>query len=256
MLLGNYFSVIDSSLLTLQRGDDRLFQNEMANKINVRALGSSEFAQNTSLNSALLKSITGGDQLTARYMHAKHITNFTPKFKVFLFGNFLPRITDATEGIWRRALYVPMNVDIATKTKPREMVEVLAEFKKELEPFSIHLMHYYKEFLKNGLIIPKAIADFIADEKIENNVLYDFLTANFEEGTEQIPTDEIYRAYKEYCDLQGEKPTFFNSRSLTSALKERGLTISPGGKNKRYLLGMKRLYDVTLNRPNISNNQF
>lgn len=53
------------------------------------------------LNEGLIKQLTGGDKVTARFQYG-HEFEYTPEFKIWMGTNHKPIIRGRDEGIWRR----------------------------------------------------------------------------------------------------------------------------------------------------------
>jgi putative DNA primase/helicase len=58
-----------------------------------------------------IKSMTGGDRMTARFMRCDFF-DFVPTFKLFITGNAKPRLDNVDEAMRRRLLLVPFTVQI------------------------------------------------------------------------------------------------------------------------------------------------
>jgi len=71
-----------------------------------RFVTSSETNDDTRLNEARIKAISGGDPITARYLHAEFFT-FMPHLKLWLLVNHKPKVTDDSHGFWRRVRLIP-----------------------------------------------------------------------------------------------------------------------------------------------------
>ena len=72
---------------------------------------SNELSANKPLDEALIKDLTGGDTIVARFLHKEYF-EFTPTHKLWVYGNHKPRIEGTDEGIWRRVLLIPFTVTI------------------------------------------------------------------------------------------------------------------------------------------------
>jgi putative DNA primase/helicase len=59
-------------------------------------------------NDALLKTLTGGDKISARMLHANPVT-FDPQFTFWLVANDRPRADVNDSGFWRRVKTLPFN---------------------------------------------------------------------------------------------------------------------------------------------------
>ena len=58
---------------------------------------------------ALIKSLTGGDAVTARFLHKEFFT-FLPQFKPWLATNHKPSVRGVDDGFWRRVRLIPFAV--------------------------------------------------------------------------------------------------------------------------------------------------
>jgi len=65
---------------------------------------------------AKIKSLTGGDKITARYMRGDFF-DFTPKFKLMIVGNHKPSLPSVDEAIRRRFHLVHFTVTIPAKSE-------------------------------------------------------------------------------------------------------------------------------------------
>jgi putative DNA primase/helicase len=81
----------------------------------VRFLRTSEPEKGAKLAEALIKLVTGGEAIDARYLNKGFFT-FLPSFKLTISGNHQPKITGHDDGIWRRVMLVPWAVQIARMT--------------------------------------------------------------------------------------------------------------------------------------------
>ena len=79
-----------------------------------RLVAAQEVAEGRAWNEARIKSLTGGDAITARYMRQDNFT-FRPQFKLIVAGNHQPRFRTVDEAIRRRLHLVPF---LFTPAKP------------------------------------------------------------------------------------------------------------------------------------------
>jgi putative DNA primase/helicase len=71
-----------------------------------------------------IKSLTGGDPITARFMRQDPFT-FTPQFKLMIAGNHKPSLRGVDEAIRRRMHLVPFTVTIPEAERDTELFEKL-----------------------------------------------------------------------------------------------------------------------------------
>src|SRR5262249_30247609 len=67
-----------------------------------------------------IKSLTGGDKMTARFMR-QDFFDFTPTFKLFIIGNHKPRLDTVDEAMRRRLLLVPFTVQIPPEERDPDL---------------------------------------------------------------------------------------------------------------------------------------
>ena len=78
------------------------------------------------LAEALVKQLTGGDTITARFLF-KEFFDFKPQFKIWLAANHKPNISGSDHGIWRRIRLVPFTVTIPEQERDPRLTQKLAE---------------------------------------------------------------------------------------------------------------------------------
>ena len=83
--------------------------------------------QGATLDEGLVKQMTGGNTITARFQYGKEF-EFRPEFKLVEATNHLPKIHGTDVGIWRRIRLVPF-----TQSIPEEKQDILLPQKLEAE---------------------------------------------------------------------------------------------------------------------------
>ena len=85
--------------------------NDLARLQSVRVVLANEVEDGSLLAESLVKQITGGDTVTARYLF-KEFFEYRPEFKLIIAGNHKPIIKSTDNGIWRRTVMVDFPVSI------------------------------------------------------------------------------------------------------------------------------------------------
>lgn len=135
-MLGDYADTVDIEVFLSSRNDGHgggaNASPEIAKLAGVRAAMASETPLGRKMNEAKLKSITGRDDITARFLYGQQFT-FSPVVKFVLSSNYLPAVRDSTdEGVRRRLVIAPLmqNLDdvrdIHLKEKLQETEELAA----------------------------------------------------------------------------------------------------------------------------------
>ena len=103
--LGDYALTADFETY-LARRDVGAPRNDLARLAGARLVTSVETDPDRQLAVGLVKSITGGDTITARFLHGEFF-EFQPQFSLLWAVNELPRMRGADDAFWRRVLRLP-----------------------------------------------------------------------------------------------------------------------------------------------------
>jgi putative DNA primase/helicase len=103
--LGDYARTADFETFLQKRGDGGI-RNDIARLAGARLVVSIEIDEGKRLAQGLVKQLTGGDTVTARFLWAEAF-EFEPQFKLWLAANHAPKVRDTDGALWRRILRVP-----------------------------------------------------------------------------------------------------------------------------------------------------
>ena len=225
-LLGDYASRAPRGLLFRSRGDRH--ETELTTLFGARFVSCAEVDEGAIFDEALVKDLTGGDQVTARRMREDHWT-FTPTHKLFLAGNHKPRVRGADDGIWRRIRLVPWLVTIPAAERDTSLPERL---RAELPGILAWAVRGCQEWQRRGLGEPLAVLDATASYRDESDPLREFFDLHCVfEPDGRVPRKQIRGAYEEYCSDNGAEP--IGARRFADGLRLRGVedtTVRHAGK--------------------------
>lgn len=94
---------------------------DLAALVEVRMLRTSEPEKGSKLAEALIKLATGGEPMPVRRL-MRDPFDLHPAFKMTVSGNHRPSISGIDDGIWRRVMLVPWDVQIPDREKDRQLV--------------------------------------------------------------------------------------------------------------------------------------
>lgn len=121
--LGDYAQVIDPELLmTRQRG--QAGGPELMMLLGARLVVGSETAEGRKLDEAVMKRLTGGDELTARNLYAPPVT-WTPSHQLLYVTNALPTVRGNDPAVWRRIRVIPFDVVVPPEQRDPDLPETL-----------------------------------------------------------------------------------------------------------------------------------
>ena len=115
-ILGTYHRVAPIEMLTESKYDRH--PTDLAMLRGARLVTAAETQEGRYLNESLLKQLTGGDMVTARFMR-QDFFDYLPQFLLVFTGNHRPRLRSTDEAIRRRMVLVPFDVIVRGGTGPR-----------------------------------------------------------------------------------------------------------------------------------------
>lgn len=223
-MMGDYAKQVTAEVLLAKKYDAH--PTERADLFGCRFAAASEPPQGAELNVALVKLLTGGDRIRARFMR-KDFFEFEPSHKLMLSTNHQPVIKETTNAIWERLLLIPWTVTIPAEERDPELKEKL---KAEAPGILRWAVEGCLAWQKEGLNPPDAIRFATADYREDQNNVCAFIEDECERvaGT-NVGTVEMYENYEEWCTTSSETPLTPND--FRDALT--GMGIRKGKSNGR-----------------------
>ncbi len=123
-ILGEYAKTSPMETFTESRNDRH--PTELAMLQGARLIVAQETEQGKRWAQSRIKTLTGGDKVTARYMR-QDFFEYSPKFKLVIAGNAKPKLDTVDEAMRRRFHIVPFTVQIHPEDRDRDLVSKLRE---------------------------------------------------------------------------------------------------------------------------------
>ena len=239
-LLGEYGTVTQSRTFTTERGE---ISNDIAALAGKRMVYASENSSDTRLDESIIKQLTGGENISARFLHQEFFT-FKPRFKIWWAFNHPPAITDMTNSIWRRIKIIPFNEVLPENEWDKKLAEKLISH--ELPGIFNWGVKGLKEYYNSGsLNPPKVIAEATLRYKEDQDILHDFITEYCDVVSSEDPfgksfeirANDLYEAYKSWNTYNGdEKP--MSSTKFGRLLHDKGIQ-RVRKMDGKYYIGLK-----------------
>ena len=200
-----------------------------------RFVVASEMPEGRRLNESLIKDLTGGDSITARFLYSNPFT-FLPTHKLWVFGNHEPRVSGTDEGFWRRMRVIPFKTVIQN---PRPMSEILAEFDDEKSGILTWATVGCLLWQNNGLEMAQVVEEATTAYRTEQDVVAQFLTDCVETSSDySVEKNKIYKTWSSWCEDNNEDIARKRSkRWFVQQLSSRGY--QAGGHGRENLLGLR-----------------
>jgi putative DNA primase/helicase len=216
-LLGEYAIAVSPDLIMLKRHGG--IPNDVARLRGVRAALMNETTQGARFDEAKLKDLTGGDTLTARFLHQEYF-DFRPTHRIVIRGNHKPTIGGTDEGIWRRLRLVPFTVTIPEDERDQHL---LAKLEAELPGILNWALQGCREWQAQGLQPPPVIADAVRAYREESDTLGRFIAEHCEvRPLAQVKSSAVFQRYQEFAQAAGER--WVPAKDFPCEMERRGFT--------------------------------
>ncbi len=134
-----------------------------------RLVITSETKFESALDEQLIKDLTGGDSIRARFLYKNEFT-YRPKFKIVMATNYMPYIRGNDDGIWRRPRPIPFN------NKPKVVNKDLeSELMEEKDQILWWCIQGAVKYQLEGLDEPEICKALKSKVKEDNNVIMSFV---------------------------------------------------------------------------------
>lgn len=214
-LFGAYATFLPAEALVQSRGDR--IPNDIARLKGARFVSVMEFDDSAPLNERLVKQLTGGDTISARFMRGEFF-DFRPQCTIWVSTNHHPIIRGADDGIWRRFLLVPFPVKIPAEEIDSKLRETIRD--TELPGILRLAVEGARDWNRIGLNPPASILAATEGYRRASDVLGSFLGEQCLVGVgESVTKGLLYEAYKGWCEEGGLHPA--TKISFGRMLKER-----------------------------------
>jgi putative DNA primase/helicase len=214
-LLGDYAQQSDFDTFVTKKNDGP--RNDLARLKGARLVAAVEAAQGRYLAEHVIKQVTGGDTITARFLYHEYF-DFVPQFKLFLVANHKPVVVGTDEAIWRRIRLIPFTVRIPKEERDPQLLEKL---RRELPGILAWAVRGCLQWQEDGLGEPEAVSAATADYRREMDVMADFIEEHCVLGEhETVNAGLLYLTFQTWAEKNGEE--VLTQKKFGTQLRERG----------------------------------
>jgi P4 family phage/plasmid primase-like protien len=232
-ILGEYHRVAPVEMLLATSAERH--PTELAGLMGRRLVTAVETDEGRRWAEAKLKSMTGGDMQTARFMRGDFF-DYMPEFKLVVVGNHKPALRNVDAAIRRRLHLTPFTVTIPDDEIDQGLREKLrAEYPGILQWMIDGCLEWQEFGLKPPACVKGATDEYLTAQDTVGRWMTE-RTRRVESW--ETPSGAIYADWKEWCEVNGE---FVGShKRLSQALINRGLT-TKDGRAGSIMVGLKLL---------------
>lgn len=216
-VLGDYAHNMPFSTVELKQRSS--IPNDMAALDGKRFVTASETSDGTRLNEARIKTLTGSDPITARFMHSEFFT-FQPVAKFVLAVNHKPAVADDSYGFWRRIRLVPFLRTFSGSVRDDQLE---AKLRAEGSGILRWLVEGCLIWKRDGLPLPSPISEATDAYQADSDPLADFLDEACDmEATAVTAASELQEGYQKWCDKRRlNKAERLNSKDFGRRMADR-----------------------------------
>lgn len=213
-ILGDYAMNIQAKTIMVKRNET--VNNDIAKLQGARFVTSSEPNEGFRFDEGLIKQLTGGDKVTARFLYGEDF-DFNPKFKIWVSTNHKPIVRGTDDGIWRRLVLIPFEVQIPEHKVDKDLKYKLLREAPAILDWALEGCQLWQ---KEGLKEPEKIANAITEYRTDMDVLEHFIDECCVVGEgESILGGELYNLYTKWADESGEYK--MNKNNFGKKMKEK-----------------------------------
>jgi len=208
-------------------------ETEIARLAGARMVLCSEVNEEDHFDEARIKQLTGGDTLTARFMHQDHFT-FTPTHQLWLMGNHRPTVKSGGHSFWRRLRLIEFNREVPENKIIDDLQGILAtDHGPALLSWIIAgAVAYAQGGLQEPASVKTATESYAHDQDTVARFLED--ACHLGGGDQvQVKASIVRNAYERWCLEAGETPV--TAKALGGSLARAGVDTRAAHSGRFYL---------------------
>jgi len=216
-ILGDYAKIATMDTFTASNSEKH--STDLANLVGARLVAASETSAAKRWDEQRIKSLTGGEPVTARFMRQDNFT-FTPQAKLVFIGNHQPEIRDVDKAMRRRIQMVPFIV------QPKQIdLDLSVKLQTEWPAILAWMIEGCLAWQKVGLNPPAAVKvateEYFDNEDIYGRWIRESLDVDAPPAV-ITTTADLFRSWEEWANPRKEYAG--SMKRLSSALIARGWT--------------------------------
>jgi putative DNA primase/helicase len=236
-LLGDYAKTAPVSIFTVSNTEQH--PTDLAGLRGARFVTAIETEDGRWWAEARIKSLTGGDRITARFMR-QDFFEYIPQFKLIVAGNHKPGLRNVDEAIRRRLHLIPFTVTIAEHEQDPDLgTKLKAECPGILQWAIEGCVRWNQEGLNPPPAVRHATEGYLAAEDVVGR----WLEERCIRGTEYWTAGAVLFAdFQSWCEHAGERAG--TQKRFSQVLEGRGF-VQERTRRARGFAGIGLLTDVT-----------
>ena len=233
-VLGDYATVADTGTFIASRWERH--PTDLAHLVGARLVVAQETQEGRRWNEALIKQMTGGDTMSARFMRQDYFT-FKPSHKLFITGNHKPTISTVDPAMRRRLLLVPFTVQIPPDERdPTLREKLIDEWPAILRWMVAGALGWQRAGLQIPSIVREASDQYFADEDTLGQWLAERVDVN--DCRELTTSRDLFGDWRTWCDDRSHRSG--SQKDFTKKLMDKGLEYKRTEKARGFYVRLHR----------------
>ncbi len=201
--LGDYAKTADFD--TFVQRKDVAIRNDIAELAGRRFVCSIEVDEGKKLAEGLVKMLTGGDTVRARFLYEEGF-EFLPQFKLWLAANKAPKVRDDDAAMWRRILRIPFENVIAKDKRDPSVKKRLKDTSDAGPAILAWAVEGCLRWQEERLQVPPLVEQATEAYRLDMDPLRQFFEdcCVFGDGL-KVTAARLHQEYETWCRQNGER---------------------------------------------------
>lgn len=196
-VMGDYSSAVRPETIANSTRSSNSHSEDLARLQGIRLANISEPPKAMQLNSALVKTLTGGDTINARFLNENSF-DYKPQFKLYINTNHLPSVNDYTVFSSDRIFVIPFNRHFSPQEQDKSLKQLFSTDEIKSAILNWLIIGYYKA--QNGFGECQAVQNAVAEYRQNSDYIYNFITnVLIYDKSGKTPVFDAHRQYTNWA---------------------------------------------------------
>lgn len=215
-IMGDY--ACNAEMETFIDSKQERHSSELARLRGKRMVYAAETEEGRRWAEARIKKLSGEDRITARNLY-QNPEEFSPQFKLCIYGNHAPHLKNPDESISRRMHIIPFTHPVTDEQRDLRLDEKITPEHGKILWWMVQGCMAWVDC--GGLGMPEAISNAVSTYMDAEDTFGDWINECVERRADaREKSADLYRSYRSFIEARGESPV--SQKRFSPKLEERG----------------------------------